>query len=174
MVLTTCTLFESEPLFLILWALILCLRLQVQDEKQRGQESAISEVHLHPLALWKAFSSSAYTFYPFLLNFASNSVVFYKDIQRSFITSSIAKPAKLHYIKIFFLLTPSLVDSLCASHFSSLYNLENPQVSGGAIANAARVRFTNSSHVASSSKWNQSRNTMHGLSRAKNVLHRWA
>lgn len=32
--LTTYALFEAEPLFLILWALILFLKLQVQDEKQ--------------------------------------------------------------------------------------------------------------------------------------------
>lgn len=75
----------------------------------RKIESDISNGHLHPAGLLKSFSSSAFTFYPFLLGFASNSFVLYKDIQRRFVTSRIAKTGKLHYIKnFFFLLVPFL------------------------------------------------------------------
>lgn len=74
----------------------------------RKKESDISNVHLHPAALSKSSSSSPFIFYPFLLGFASNSFVLHKDIGRRFATSSIAKTAKLRYIKNFFLLTPSL------------------------------------------------------------------
>lgn len=120
----------------------------------RRKESDISNVHLNPAALTKSFSSSAFAFCPFLLDFVSNSFVLYKDVWRRFVNATIAKTAKLHCIKIFFLLTPSLLFPVLSVLviFLSLYNLENPQVNGESTANAVRVRLTNSSQAASSSK----------------------
>jgi len=100
------------------------------------------------------YSPSALMLYPFLLSFASkSSFVHYKDIWRRSVTSSVAKTTKLHYIKTFFLLSPSLPPQFFQyQSFLSPYDLKTPQVDGGAVANAARVRLCNSSHLASSSK----------------------
>lgn len=111
-------------------------------------KSAISNVHLHPEALSKCYSSSALTFYPFLQGFASNSFVLYKYIWR-FLTSSIAKTAELNHVKNSFSShsLSFLPSSLCTSHLLSLYNLENPPVNGGAIAHVQQAAANETNRI---------------------------
>lgn len=118
----------------------------------KKKESDISNVHLHPGALSKSFSSSAFTFYLFLLGFASYHFYPLQGYSEKVCNFSIEKTAKLHSIIFFSHSLSFLSNSLCTSHFLSLYNVENSRVKGGAIANAARIRLTNTSHRTSISK----------------------
>lgn len=117
---------------------------------------------LHPQ---KYSSPSVLMLYAFMLNFASKSpFVHCKNIWRRFVTFSIAKTTKLHYIKTFFLLSPLLFPQFLQDQsFLSLCDLKTFQVAGGAVANPTRFRLPNSSHVASSRKWNQTRDSVHTL-----------